>query len=135
MAIYGVGFVAGHVMTGGPAGNAIAWAGSNGNELSPVTEFVNGGTDQLFSSGIATDSANFVENNITTFPIAFPPIDSSNANGATTEEGGGTSGIVVDNDSGLAQASSIYFGVLTTGGVGTNPNGNSAVKLTQTGLL
>ena len=135
VAIYGVGFVAGHVMIGGPAGNVIAWAGSTGNELSPVTEFLNGATDQLFSSGIATDSANFVENNINAFPTAFPPIDGSNAAGATTEEGGGTSGIVVDNDSGLAQASSIYFGVLSTGGVGTNPNGNSAVKLTQTGLL
>ena len=135
VAIYGVGFVGGHVMSGGPAGNAIAWAGSNGNELSPVTEFLNGATDQLFSSGIAADTANFVENNITAFPVAFPPIDSSNANGATTEEGGGTSGIVVDNDSGLAQASSIYLGVLSTGGVGSNPNGNSAVKLTQTGLL
>jgi hypothetical protein len=135
VAIYGVGFVAGHVMTGGPAGHVIAWSGSNGNEVSPVTEFFNGATDQLFSSGIATDSANLVENNISTFPSAFPPVDGSNAAGATTEEGGGTSGIVVDNDSGLAQASSIYFGVLSTGGVGSNPNGNSAVKLTQTGLL
>jgi len=39
----------------------------------------------------------------------------------------------VDNDSGLGQASSIYFGVLST--AGPNPNGNSAVKLTQSGLL
>jgi len=135
VAIYGVGFVAGHVMTGGPAGHVIAWAGSNGNEFSPVTEFLNGAADQLFSSGIAPDNANFVENNINTFPTAFPPIDGSNADGATTVEGGGTSGIIVDNDSGLAQASSVYFGVLSTGGVGTNPNGNTAVKLTQTGLL
>jgi hypothetical protein len=135
VAIYGVGFVAGHVMTGGAAGNVIAWAGSTGNEFSPLTEFLNGATDQLFSSGIAPDTANFVENNINTFPTAFPPIDGSNAVGATTEEGGGTSGIVVDNDSGLGQASSVYFGVLSTGGVGTNPNGNTATKLTQTGLL
>jgi hypothetical protein len=132
-AVYGVGFSAGHVMTGGPAGNVFAIAGSNGNELSPVTEFLNGATDQLFVSGIASDDPNFVSYNINTFPTAFPPIDGSNAVGATTAEGGGTSGIVVDNDSGLGQASSIYFGVLGT--AGPNPNGNSAVKLTQTGLL
>ena len=132
-AVYGVGFAAGHIMTGGPAGNVFAINPSNGNELSPVTEFLNGATDQLFVSGIASDNPNFVENTINTFPTAFPPIDGSNAIGATTAEGGGTSGIVVDNDSGLGQASSIYFGVLST--AGPNPNGNSAVKLTQTGLL
>jgi hypothetical protein len=132
-ALYGVGFAGGHVMAGGAAGNVFAIPGSNGNELSPVTEFLNGATDQLFVSGIASDDPNFVEYTINTFPTGFPPIDGSNALGATTAEGGGTSGIVVDNDSGLGQASSIYFGVLGTGG--GNPNGNSAVKLTQSGLL
>ena len=132
-AIYGVGFAAGHVMAGGPAGNVIAEVGSTGNEFSPVTEFLNGATDQLFISGIASDNPNFVENTINTFPTAFPPNDGSNADGATTAEGGGTSGIVVDNDSGLGQASSIYFGALST--AGANPNANSAVKLTQSGLL
>jgi hypothetical protein len=48
---------------------------------------------------------------------------------ASTAEGSGTSGIVVDNVSGSAQASSIYFGVLAPG-----TNANTAVKLTQTGL-
>jgi hypothetical protein len=132
-ALYGIGFAAGHVMTGGPAGNVFAINPSNGNELSPVTEFLNGATDQLFVSGIASDDPNFVEYNINTFPTAFPPIDGSNALGATIAEGGGASGIIVDNDSGLGQASSIYFGALGT--AGPNPNGNSAVKLTQTGLL
>jgi hypothetical protein len=36
----------------------------------------------------------------------------------------------VDNSSGSGQASSIYFGVLGAAA----PNGNSAVKLTQSGL-
>jgi hypothetical protein len=54
--------------------------------------------------------------------VSFP----SNAS-----EGFGTTGIVVDNSSGSAQASSIYFGALTGG---ANPNQHSAVKLTQTGL-
>ena len=84
-------------------------------------------------SGLAGDDPNFVENTIDTFPTTFPPINGSNAAGATAAEAGGTGGIVVDNDSGLAQASSIYFGgLLTTRG---NPNSNCAVKLTQTGLL
>jgi hypothetical protein len=134
-AVYGVGFGAGHIMTGGPAGHVFAIAGSTGNELSPVTEFLNGATDQLFVSGIAPDNPNFVAYNINSFPTTFPPFDGSDASGATAAEGGGTSGIIVDNDSGLGQASSIYFGVLTTGGVGSNPNGNSAVKVTQSGLL
>ena len=115
-ALYGVGFAAGHIMTAGPAGNVFAIAGSNGNELSPVTEFLNGATDQLFVSGIASDNPNFVAYNINTFPTTFPPIDGSNAVGATIAEGGGTSGIVVDNVSSVGQASSIYFGVLSTAG-------------------
>ena len=132
-ALYGVGFSAGHIMTSGAAANSFVIPSSNGNELSPVTEFLNGSTDQLFVSGLAGDDPNFVENTIDTFPTTFPPINGSNAAGATAAEAGGTGGIVVDNDSGLAQASSIYFGgLLTTRG---NPNSNCAVKLTQTGLL
>jgi hypothetical protein len=132
-ALYGVAFNSGHVMQGGVAANIFVIPSSNGNELSPVTEFLNGSTDQLFVSGLAGDDPNFVEYTINTFPTGFPPINGSNALGATAAEAGGTSGIVVDNDSGLGQASSIYFGgLLTTRG---NPNSNSAVKLTQSGLL
>ena len=53
----------------------------------------------------------------------------------TTDAVGGTSGIVVDNDSTAGQASSIYFGTLATS---TTVCGSSAVfcavKLTQSGL-
>jgi hypothetical protein len=125
IALYGVGFGPGHVMTSGAAGNVFAVTGSSRNELSPATEFLNGATDQLFVSGIAATNPNFVEYNINTFPTTFPPIDGSNAVGATTAEGSGTTGIIVDNISGSAQASSIYFGVLGS---------NTAVKLTQSGL-
>jgi hypothetical protein len=135
VAVYGVGFGAGHVMTAGAAANVFPVVGSTGDELSPVTEYLNGATDQLIVSGLAADDPNIVEFNINTFPTVFPPINGSNATGATLAEGGGTSGIIVDNDSGLGQASSFYFGALSTLGVGVNANGNSAVKLTQTGLL
>jgi hypothetical protein len=120
--LYGVTFAAGHAMTSGAAANNFPIVGSVGVELSPVTEFLNGATDQLFVSGLVNASPNFIENNINTFPAAVL---------ASTAEGTGTSGIVVDNNSADAEASSIYFGVLGAAA----PNGNSAVKLTQTGLL
>jgi hypothetical protein len=122
VALYGVTFGAGHAMTAGAAANTFAVVGSTGVELSPVTEFLNGATDQLFVSGLVNASPNFIENNINSFPAAVL---------ASTAEGTGTSGIVVDNNSADVQASSIYFGVLGA----LAPNANSAVKLTQTGLL
>jgi hypothetical protein len=90
---------------------------------SPITTFFNGTTDYLFSSSLnAAGDSGVVNYDITggTFPAS---------NLAFTAEGEGTSGIIVDNDSSDAQASSIYFGVL-----GTGTNANSAVKLTQSGL-
>ena len=119
-------------MNSGAAANGFAVSGSSANELSPTTEFLNGSTDQLFVSGLSSNNPNFVEYNIAsgsplvnTFPTTFPPVDGSNAVGASTAEGSGSSGIIVDNDSGSAQASSIYIGVLVS---------NTAVKLTQSGL-
>jgi len=120
--LYGVTFAAGHAMTSGAAANNFPVVGSSAVEFSPVTEFLNGATDQLFVSGLVNAAPNFIENNINTFPSGAL---------ATATEGTGTSGIVVDNDSADSEASSIYFGVLGAAA----PNGNSAVKLTQTGLL
>ncbi|MGC1976609.1 MAG: hypothetical protein WA671_07840, partial [Candidatus Sulfotelmatobacter sp.] len=53
----------------------------------------------------------------------------------TTDVAGGTSGIIVDNDSTDGQASSIYFGTLATSTTicGT-PATYCAVKLTQAAL-
>ena len=118
--LYGVSFAAGHVMTTGPAANSFTVGGSSSVELSPTTEFMNG-TDQLFVSGRINVSPNFIEENINAFPGSIT---------TSTAEGTGTSGMVVDNSNGGAQASSIYFGVLGAAA----PNGNSAVKLTQSGL-
>ncbi|HSZ21371.1 MAG TPA: hypothetical protein VK770_16365 [Candidatus Acidoferrum sp.] len=122
IAFYGVTFSAGHVMNSGFVGLVREVPLSAPVELSPTTTFQNG-TDRLFVSGLTNASPNFLENDINTFPSAYL------AN--FTEEGTGTSGIVVDNVSGSAQASSIYFGVLGA----LPPNANSAVKLTQSGLL
>jgi len=124
--LYGPTFSAGHIMNGGIPANTIQVGGSTPVEFSPSTEFLNGATDQLFVSGITNASPNFIEYNLTAFlalfPNSFPPVG---ATGATATETGGTSGIIVDNTSGSAQASSIYFGAIGT---------NNAVKLTQSGL-
>jgi len=131
--IYGVGFNAGHAMVSGPAANSFTIASSTPVEFSPLTEFLNGSTDRLYVGGLANLSPNFVVYNLTDFANLFPNalfgINSSNAAGASTGEGSGTSGIVVDNVSSSAQASSLYFGVQSPG-----TNANTAVKLTQSGL-
>jgi hypothetical protein len=114
--LYGTTFAVGHNMNSGVPANAFTVPGSSPVELSPTTEFLNGVTDQLFVSGLAVLSPNFLENHINTFPVGIT---------ASATEGSGTTGIVVDNSSGSAQASSVYFGVLTS---------NTAVKLTQSGL-
>jgi hypothetical protein len=127
--LYGVGFNSSHGMTSGAASNFLQINGSTSVEFSPVTEFLNGSTDQLYISGLLNAPPNFIEYNLTDFSGLFPnvlfPINSSSAVGASTGEGSGTTGMVVDNVSSSAQASSIYFGVLTS---------NTAVKLTQSGL-
>jgi hypothetical protein len=62
----------------------------------------------------------------TTFPAAST---------AARPEAGGTSGIVVDDVSAAAQASSIYFTTLSNATCGDNvAGGGCVVKLTQSGL-
>ena len=112
-------------MTSGAAGNFLQINGSTSVEFSPVTEFLNGSTDQVYVSGLLNAPPNFIEYNLTDFSGLFPnvlfPINSSSAVGASTGEGSGTTGMVVDNVSASAQASSIYFGVLSPGRTETAP--------------
>jgi hypothetical protein len=134
LTLYGVGFNSSHVMTSGAASNFLEIVPSVSGELSPLTEFLNGSTDQLYVGGLINTAPNVVEYNLTDFSGLFPnvlfPINSSGPVGASTGEGSGTTGMVVDNVSSSAQASSIYFGALGPGGV----NANSAVKVTQSAL-
>jgi hypothetical protein len=130
--LYGVGFDGSHVMTPGAASNSLGISGSTAAEFSPLTEILNGSTDQLFVSALA-NVRNVIEYNLTHFSpglfpnVLFPTvgIPASGLAGASTFEGNGTSGIVVDNVSSSGQASSIYFAV---------PQLQGAVKLTQSGL-
>lgn len=110
---------------------------------SPVTEILNGSTDWIFVS--VQSSRN------TASPISCPApaggcIMSFNVTAGTTPTAtsaraaasGGTSGIVVDNVSASAQASSLYFTYLSNSAIGATCNGvtgvGCAVKLTQSGL-
>jgi hypothetical protein len=126
IALYGVGFTGSHVMNSGVPTDVIQIGGSTIAPFSPLTEFLNGTNDYLFVSGLVAATPNFVEYNLSAFihffPNSFPP---SGGTGATGSESGGTTGIVVDNVSASAQASSIYFGGLTA---------HTAIKLTQAGL-
>jgi hypothetical protein len=124
--LYGATFGAEHAMNSGTPANTFQVGGSSPVEFSPVTEILNGASDYVMVSGLTNLSPNFIEYQVHSFPNFFPnSFPPSGATGATATEAGGTSGIVVDNISGSAQASSIYFGALGT---------NSAVKLTQSGL-
>jgi hypothetical protein len=127
---------------GTPSAMATAMS-TAGTTCSPVTEILNGSTDWIFVSVQASSN--------TASPIGCPApaggcIMSFNVTAGTTPTAtaakaaasGGTSGIVVDNVSASAQASSLYFTYLSNAAIGAACNGvtgvGCAVKLTQSGL-
>jgi hypothetical protein len=125
--LYGVGFNSSHTMNSGAPADIFPIPGSTASEFSPVTEILNSPADFVVVSALESAFPNMAVYNVNAFtpslfPNVFPP---TGTQGATTAEGNGTTGIVVDNVSISAQASSIYFGV---------PSLNTAVKLTQSGL-
>ncbi len=127
--LYGVGFNSSptsHGMISGPPADIFSIPGSTASEFSPVTEILNAPADFIVVSAKESAFPNMAVYNVNAFtglfPNSFPP---AGTQGATAAEGNGTTGIVVDNVSSDAQASSIYFGV---------PSLSTAVKLTQSGL-
>lgn len=122
--LYGITFDASRNMATGTPANAFT-LGAGAAEYSPLTEFLNGGTDWLFGSVLAATPNNTQSFNINTFPTVA-------AN--TANEAGGTSGIIVDNVSTQTQASSIYFSTQLSGACGAGGTGFCATKLTQAGL-
>jgi hypothetical protein len=124
ISLWGIGFTGSHAMNPGtPTHHGSEAIGAF--ERSPITTFFNGTTDYLFSSSLNAGLNSGVAN----YNITGGTFAAIGANLAFAQEGLGTGGIIVDNDSSDPQASSIYFGVL-----GTGTNANSAVKLTQSGL-
>ena len=120
--LWGVGFAGAHIMNSGtpPFPNPDQFPIAT-FEFSPATTFFDGTQDRLFESVLSNIVDNIIALNVSTGTTFPPSLDSF------TSEGSGTSGIIVDNNAtGTAQADSIYFGAL---------GANTAVKLTQTGLL
>ena len=110
--------------------------GNNPSVMSPLTEFFNAsvGVDYLFVGVNAnpTELYTFALPNPLEIGLGVAPTALATN---TADIAGGTSGIIVDNDSTDAQASSIYFGTLATSTTicGT-PAAYCAVKLTQAEL-
>jgi len=110
--------------------------GNNPSVMSPLTEFFNAsvGVDYLFVGVNANPTELYtfaLPNPLEIAQGAAPTALATN----TTDVAGGTSGIIVDNDSTDSQASSIYFGTLATSTTicGTTA-AYCAVKLTQSAL-
>jgi hypothetical protein len=131
--IYGVTFGAGGVMNWGTPAYSFGAGGGPGAEWAPLTEFYNATTaiDWLFVGAYQSNQSNLGSANMTS---GFP-----GGVGAVVTEGSGPSGMIVDNDSSAAQASSIYFNALQAGASCANNTdlsvtGGCAVKLTQADL-
>lgn len=102
-------------------GTSVQLSTNVGGRCSPVTEF--------FNQNIGTGGTDYFFFGVTHCPTSANGCVMSLVNGApglTSAQVGGTSGIIIDNNSTMGQASSIYF---STEGVPLN-----AVKLTQAGL-
>ena len=100
--------------SGTPAMTKVLTGSQTAGECSPVSEFVTGGGADLLFVGSGKTAA-----------TAFGQVQSLNVTDGTLNAAfttlaqpsalGGTSGIIVDNISNAAQASSIYFGTLAQG--------------------
>jgi hypothetical protein len=132
---YWIGFTSYPVMNSTPTGSLQRLAAA-GVPCVPYTEFYNpnlnlggvAGHHDLLVSGLVSAAANgyIITNDISTGTIT--------AALNFVQYPGGVSGIIVDNDSLLVQASSVYFSTLNTVNVGTCVNARCAVKLTQAAL-
>jgi hypothetical protein len=119
-----VPFTSGGIITTPVTGNnTIGLFSSGGAQCSPITEFLGGdGTDRIFF-GITSSTVDTVD----MFQVGTSSSNTFTSSTSVTfaAENGGTSGIVVDNNSSQANASSFYFATLS---------GNTAVKLTDSAL-
>jgi len=131
---YWIGFTSYPTMNAAPTGNIARSPTAAGLACSPYTEFFNpnidlgGGHHDLLISGLmgAGPNGRIITNDISTGAIT------AGLSNATYD--GGISGVVIDNVSNSAQASSVYFstqGVVTQG---TCVASRCAVKLTQLAL-
>jgi hypothetical protein len=124
--LYRVGFTgATPVMNSAADATTISLSANNAEQCSPITEFANG-VDRLFLGLLTAAFVDSLDISTTTTP----------ALSAQVSEAGGTSGIIIDNASSAAQASSIYFtNEANSASCRTGvTNHRCGVKLTQSGL-
>jgi hypothetical protein len=134
--LYGATFGAGGILNAGPPAHSLVSTDPVGSEYAPIGEFFNSttGDDILFVSLLRKDVGALVNF------YSFFAITGWNATvQKTATEGLGASGMVIDNSSASAQASSIYFNALNEDAACSSPQtgantGGCAVKLTQAGL-
>jgi hypothetical protein len=123
------------------AATSINLPGNNNTPCNPLTELKNGATDRLFFSEPAVPKSPACTGGTVTDGCVVSYTINANTAGAsaaptaglTRSEPGGTSGMIIDNVSSAAEASSIYFSTQNSSTCGTG-TGVCAVKLTQSGL-
>ena len=133
---YWIGFTSYPIMNAAPTGSIARSPSAAGLACSPFTEFYNPNINlsgnathhDLLISGLMGAGAN---GQIITNDISSGAITAGLSN---VSYGGGVSGVVVDNVSTSAQASSVYFTTQGVVNVGTCANARCAVKLTQLAL-
>jgi hypothetical protein len=125
--LYGIGFQSGGLLN--PAGVTSAALATGAADSSPVTEFYNAtlSKDFLFvgvSNHCKATTGGGAAGCVMSLNITggFPTI---NAGTTALAAAGGTSGIIIDNDSSITDAASIYYATKT---------GSTLVKATQSGL-
>jgi hypothetical protein len=135
--LYGATFGAGGVLSSGAPVHTLVSANTVGSEYAPMGEFFNttSGDDLLFVSLLRNNAHGGLVNLYTFLATTGWNATVQNA----IQEGLGASGMVVDNSSASAQASSIYFNSLDQNATCTSPQTGAntfgcAVKLTQAGL-
>ena len=120
LTLYASTFDASRNMTAGaPTAAHTLNIGSRPEEYAPLLEFKN--TNDWLFFGILIGPPNFARSNINAFPTGAPTQPGTGLPGTST----GTSGMVVDNVSASAQASSLYF---------ASRGDNHALKYTQANL-
>jgi hypothetical protein len=152
-AIYQLSFSAAGVLQ--TPGNPLIGLTNGASACSPITEVFNTATDWIFFSvgsnlnpsgssplpAVCRGSGHgcVLSINLTTAPAIWSNATITNGSLTPANPAGSTSGFVVDNVSGSAQASSIYFTYGTNSTATITCNGTTgvgcAVKLTQSGLL
>ena len=126
--LYSVGFNGSGLMNGTPDGTTAALT-TGPADASPITEFYNPTMAKDFLFVGVTNNCTATTNGGTAgcvmaldITAGFPTV---NAGTTSLAAAGGTSGIIIDNDSSIPQASSIYYATKT---------GQTLVKATQSGL-